>query len=350
MSKSVFFNSALAALTAGSLHAATPANEPTSGYNTPCRIETQRSCDVFVSGSFTFWQAMQDNMSLGLVGKQNDDDILIDGHVADLDFEFKPGFKLTLGFNLDYDHWDTVIEYTWFRGTDHTKVHLSSDASIKGTFPAQQVPKFLDPRYQRSSESWHLAMDLVDWDLARAGYIGKHLCMRPFIGLRFASIRQDLHVDYANLSASDLSTWPSVSISKSATSWGLGTRLGLVSNWEMGSGCRIYSKGEVDLLFTQYDLHTHQDSETNVADAYKFHQDPNNCLRVHTELALGFGWGTYFKNNRYHIDLSADYGFQVFFNQNMFPQVLNETAVGTTIVPNGDLYVQGLTATLRFDF
>lgn len=344
------FSCFMLALTAVSIHAAIPKQEPVAGYNEPCRIATQRSCDVFVSGSFTFWQPMQDNMSLGLVGKQNDGDLLVDGYVVDLDFEFKPGFKLAIGANLDYDNWDTVVEYTWFRGTDHAKKHLDTDASVKGVFPAQQIPLFLDPRYQRASEKWHLAMDLVDWDLARAGYIGKHLCMRPFIGLRFASIRQNLHVDYVNVSASDLSVWPSTSISKSSTSWGLGTRLGLCSNWEMGSGCRIYSKGEFDLLFTQYDMHTHQDSDIRFEDAYKLHQDSKNGLRAHAELALGFGFGTYFKHNRYHIDLSADYGFHVFFNQNMFPQTAGEVSVGTAIVPNGDLYIQGLTATLRFDF
>ena len=41
-------------------------------------------------------------------------------------------------------------------------------------------------------------------------------------------------------------------------------------------------------------------------------------------------------NNKYHIDLRADYGFQVFFDQNMFRSA-PAFAVGKGIVPNGNL-------------
>jgi hypothetical protein len=75
-------------------------------------------------------------------------------------------------------------------------------------------------------------------------------------------------------------------------------------------------------------------------------------LRTHLELELGFGWGSYFDNNNWHIDLSAGYALQVFFDQNMFRhfETGNHRTTAYSSLPHGNLYVQGLTATARLDF
>jgi hypothetical protein len=73
-------------------------------------------------------------------------------------------------------------------------------------------------------------------------------------------------------------------------------------------------------------------------------------VRTHLDLELGLGWGTYFDDNNWHVDLSASYGFQVFFDQNMFRHFEDDVMIGLSSVANGNLYVQGLTATARFDF
>jgi hypothetical protein len=73
-------------------------------------------------------------------------------------------------------------------------------------------------------------------------------------------------------------------------------------------------------------------------------------LRTHLDFELGFGWGSYFDNNNWHIDLSASYGWQVFFAQDMFRHFESTSYIGGNTNPHGDLFVQGLTATLRVDF
>ncbi len=321
-----------------------------AGFTAPCRTEVQGCWDVFISGSFTFWQPIQENMSLGVVSDNSAADDLVNGYQEDLNYHFKPGFKVALGMNFDYDAWDSMIEYTWFRGTETTSVVLDANNDFQALLPYWQIPSFLDPEYSSGSESWRLAMDLIDWDLARSCMLGEQFCVRPFMGMRAAFMRQKLNVSYINETASDISTWPSTYIYQTARSWAIGPRWGLFSNWQLGAGCRLYGKGELDVLYTQYDVRFRQNSATDDPSYFIIKNNNINSLRAHSELALGFGWGTYFADDAWHIDLAADYGFQVFWSQNMFRSFATAQAVGTNTFPTGNLYIQGLTFTARLDF
>ncbi len=321
-----------------------------AGYNASCRIEVQNPYDFFASVSFTYWQPIQENMELGVVNDSSNALDLVNGDEIDLDHKYKPGFKIAIGMNLDYDKWDTVIAYTWFRGTEKAKVSLNPNDPLIALLPAWQIPDFLNPQYDSGSEEWKLEMDLIDWDLRRKYHVGQELCFHYFIGLRCALIRQDLDVDYINRNPANFFIWPSTHIDKTSRSWGLGPRMGLFSDWNLGKGFRLYGNGEFDLLFTQYDLKSTQKSEVAVPNRYIVEKDNSNYLRAHTELCLGLGWGSYFQCERYYFDLSADYGFQAFFDQNMLRVPVDTQSVGRSVLPNGNLYMHGLTITVRFDF
>ncbi len=73
-------------------------------------------------------------------------------------------------------------------------------------------------------------------------------------------------------------------------------------------------------------------------------------LRAHADFELGLGWGTYFDNNNWHIDFSATYGFQIFWDQNMFRNFESSVAPAKSFAPNGNLYVHGVTLNADFDF
>jgi len=324
--------------------------EMVAGYNASSRIETECGWDMFVWGSFTYYQPIQENMSLGVVSDSSDPLDLVNGYEVDLSNKFKPGFKVGIGVNFPYDDWITRVEYTWFRGTEKVQKSLDPNNAQIALFPAWEVPNFLNPSYNFGSESWNLRMDLIDWDLARNFYVGKQLCFLYFIGLRYGLIRQNLDVDYINENPANFFIFPSTFIEQSSHSWGIGPRMGLSSNWRLCKNFRLYGNAELDLLFTQYDLRSKQTSQVAVANQYIVKRDDANYLRVHTELCLGLGWGSYFSNNRYHFDISADYSFQAFFDQNMFRTPVSAQAVGKSFLSNGNLYMNGLTVTARFDF
>ena len=294
---------------------------------------------------------MQENMSLGVVSNTTDFFDLVNGREVQLDFEYAPGFKVALGMNLNHDKWDTLLQYTWYRAT--SKVHKTLDPFNLNIslLPAWIIPSSLSPNFSYGSETWKLKLDLLDWDLARSYHVGKQLCFRPFVGIRGALIHQNVRVNYLNQNPSTLALFPNTYVTQTSHSWGVGPRIGLSSDWNLGRGFRIYSEGEMDILYTQYThLKLTQTSTTATPNRYIVREHDASYLRTHLELNLGLGWETYFACNKYHIDLSADYGFQVFFDQNMFRNTVINYAVGKSISPNGDLFIQGLTATARFDF
>jgi hypothetical protein len=123
----------------------------------------------------------------------------------------------------------------------------------------------------------------------------------------------------------------------------------------LGQGVRLYGRGVGDLLFTRYTTLGTSQTATDAAGEVigggitRLTQTNVDYLRPHLDLEIGFGWGTYFYGNRRHVDLSAGYDFQVFFNQNMFRGFSDDSSFSSSL-PHGDLFLQGLTLSARFDF
>lgn len=314
-------------------------------YNAPSRIEVRGCWDVYASASFTYWQAIQENMELGVVYDATASGVT--GNVINPNFNYKPGFKVGLGMNFDHDNWDSFVEYTWFRGSHSTSTSLvigGPDAVL----PLWTAP--LEDAYYEATQNWRLHMDILDWELARSYYVGTKLTFRPFFAARAAWIRQNVDVDYSHALVGDTS----YNVDKRSHSWAVGPRAGLYTNWMIGEGFRLYGNGSGDILFTQYTKLKSADGLVSAAGVeslrLKVIQHKLNQLRTHLDLELGLGWGTYFDCNNWHVDLTAGYGFQVFFDQNMFRHFTDDVGISISNTPNGNLYMHGLTATVRFDF
>lgn len=321
-----------------------------SAEKTACSIQLQNGREAFAFASFLYWQPIQENMNLGVISNSSEALDLVNGYEVDLNNRFKPGFKIGFGQKFFTDKWISSIAYTWFRAKEEASVSLEITDTTTNLLPSWQIPDFNSPQYHAGSETWHVNMDLLDWDLARNFDASERLCITPFTGLRAAWIRQKLTVDYVNENASYAFIWPSTSINNSTRSWALGPRAGIQAEWNIGNQFRLTSEGEFDILYTQYTISSKQTSETTVANQYYVNERNAGFLRTHAELNLGMAWGFYFKENRYHFDLLANYGFQAFFNQNMFRKFLDTQAVGVNNSTYGDLYLQGVTLTGKFDF
>lgn len=332
-------------------------NQLAPAYNGSSRIDVRGSWDFFVTGSFIYWQLIQENMEAAFSNNTNAASLpsqtgttgTAQGNLVELDFKYKPGFKVGLGLNIDPDNWDIYTEYTWLRTTHQT----SSERTNGGVLlPTWGHPTITGTNvFNTASEKWRCNFDFIDAELARSYYVGSCLTFRPFFGARAAWIRQSLSVEYVNL-ATTLST-PIVATPGTqhtilrTRSWGIGPRAGLDTNWALGSGVRAFGNGYADLLYTRYVIQT---KNTFASKSFISRENPG-YLRGHLDLEMGFGWGTYFDSCNWHIDLSAAYEFQAFFNQNMFRHFDGGDAMmALSSNPNGDLFAHGLTATLRFDF
>jgi hypothetical protein len=350
----------------------TPQKPMVSAYNAPAEINIgmQGDRDVFGSASFLYWQPSLDNMSFAAASTVDpsiysfNTNGVLGASFVEIDFKYQPGFKVGLGLTLQTDNWDTYSEYT--------RVHGKHTASSNGLFnspslyPTLAPPDIVPPvltqifLFNNAAVSYRNNLDFVDVETGRKYYVGNSLIFRSGFGLRGAWILQNFHASYStpgavvSVSSRPVTVVANVDVYARTHSWGVGPRTGLTMDWLLGYGFRFFGSGYTDLLYSKYKIQYKLTglalapavalSETAYATTYQ----KTSGLRTHLDLEMGFGWGSYFDNNNWHVDFSAAYGFQAFFNQNMFP-TYNAPAVINTATP-GDLYVQGLTLTARLDF
>lgn len=311
-------------------------------YSAPARIDVRGAWDFYAVGSFTYWQAMQDNMELG---------VIIDGSVTPARLtlvnnnnDFHPGFKVSLGMSFDHDSWDSCVNYTWFRGSQHNATNLDP-ATLATTYMIINWPQMdTSGSFNYAYQQWRLHMDLLDWELARSYYVGTHLTFRPFLAARAAWIRQGFLIAGLNNSQPSYA-----SLNDKFNSWGVGPRVGLYADWIFGKGFGLYGNAMADILFTQYTTLSALLTVNGTSVTYQIQKDLN-CLRPHIEGEMGFTWGSYFDNNNWHIDLALGYGFQVFFDQNMVRKTVNAGVTSSSFTNIGNLYMHGLTFSARLDF
>jgi hypothetical protein len=312
-------------------------------YNAPARIEVKCPWDLFVSASFTYWQPIQSNMEIGVVGSRGAG-ITLDSRVENFSASFEPGFKVALGMNFDHDSWDSQLAYTWFRGNNYESLTANSEEVI---LPLWTLP-LNGAEFGSASERWKLHMDLLDWELGRSYYVGRQLTFRPSIALRGAWIRQNVHVAYTDPVENSAGA---IDLSGKSHSWAVGPRFGLNTNWIFCDDFRIFGNGAADILYTRYtSLKTSETLASVSPQTFVVRQTGYGTIRTHMELELGLGWGMYIDCYNWYLDFSAGYGFQVFFDQNMFRNFNDDALLSSSTLPNGNLYVQGLTLTARLDF
>lgn len=335
-------------------------------YNAFSGINVQCGWDLFADASFTYWKATQDNMEVGLLDTADVPSTYgVNGNITKATFinqdaDFKPGFKIDLGYKSNFDDWDVLGEYTWYRSTNTTSksIESPSPATAGMIFPTFGSPATQSDIYYNSAKSnWHLRMDLADLLVGRSYKVGKKLNFHSYAGLRGAWIDQHVTTNYTNSVFTDVLLGTARNEAKS-TSWGIGPKVGVDFSWDVGKSVRIYNKNSGDLLYTRYtqlvsnDRFNISSDPASAFDTLHFVQDDLDTVRAHFDFEIGAGWGTCFSCERYYLDLSAGYTFQLFMDQNMFANYMNSTTymVAKRVLPNGNLYVQGLTATAAFHF
>lgn len=309
--------------------------------------------------SFIYWQPTEDNLEIGAVNNIGGTAGTIRGNVVDMDFDFKPGFKIGVGGYFTYDNWDSHGEYTWLHTTNKESTSVNSSASSTQTI----LPMWGSPAtagafvYNSASAKWKMNMDILEVDLGRWCYVGTQLLFRPAFGARAAFIRQNYNVTYqANNPFPGNSTFRKSVVNSKSHSWGIGPQTSLNANWLVGYGLRFFGIGEADLLFTQYSSLESNENNTPLAPStaslaqFSMKQDDHNTLRAHLDLQLGIGWGMHWSCHGVYTDLQLGYDFQVFFDQNMFRHYNNASMTANSQAPNGSLYIQGLTAQFLISF
>lgn len=341
------------------------------GYNAPASPALNCAWDWYVSGSFLYWEAMEEDLEVtdeaflpASFAANNAALTPVVSQSLNFKWKYKPGFKVAVGGKFGYDNWDLFAEYTWYH-TKHMTTTYSAPGVLIGTiavptgftgpvlFTRLVAPdQFSDVTdvFNTVSRTWRLKLDFIDLMLARTYYVGKKLTMRPAFGARAAYIRQSnvlVGTSTSPVFGTAVSTFAlgsNITSASNINSWGYGLRAFLQADWIIGAGFRMIGNGAFDILYTRYHLindFSRMNSPTAGANVFQRHAD---FLRPHAELEWGFGWHDCFANGRFFLDLEAAYGFQVFWDQNMFLEATAST------LPTDELMLHGLRFTARFDF
>ena len=351
-----------------------PAN---NGYAAPAEINIGRpgNIDFFINASFLYWQPQQDNMAIGLVqesssvtGTPNSN---LSNYFVQMSQGFTPGFQVGLGMNLQKDDWEGLLNYTRVHGSHSVSsggsnpdgISIYVTERVQAIFPPEMgaaigstVPT-VTPAYSTLSSTYRNHLDFIDAELARAYYVGKSLTFRTGMGLRSAWILQKLDSSY-EVTVNPV-TARELTVESHTHSWGFGPRFGTALDWVLGGGFSLLGSIYGDVLYTWYTIHDktevqffnpqYASSRAGVDSNTFTTSDHPKALRPHIDLEMGVHWGSYFFHNGFHLDLSAVYGFQVFYDQNMFRHWDGLLPAWNT-APHGNLYINGLTFTARFDF
>ena len=253
-------------------------------------------------------------------------------------FNWAPGFRIGLGYNMEHDQWDTQASYTWFQ----------SEAS--GSTGGPVIPGFLPARlsglepFSKGNASINLHYNMFDWDLGRAFFVSNHLLLRPFIGMKAGWITQKLHSNWElfNFFGSD-SLFATENLMQSFA--GGGPKGGFSSKWLLCCSEQYFfslvGMCEAGYLWGHWSIH--DEYEDSLATTIPLITTPRRFGSFVLHSFIGLGWDADFDHDRSHFEFKLGYEIEDWFNHCQFFTDINGAQ-------NNDLILTGFSASLRFDF
>lgn len=329
-----------------------------AAYNASSRNDVNDSWDVYFTADFIYWQARADGLDYGVTTENPPTLALfaeppVNGKVLNTDFDYHPGVKLGIGGLSEYDDWDLYIEWTHLVSHNNTSSTIPDEGGL--IYPSLNYPDQPMASRDRAFMSWRCIYNTIDLELGRSYYLGKYWSVRPFGGIRGSWIRQSYNAQYNDMIVqifqSELTEIGTGRISSKYNTWGLGPRLGWRTDWLLGWGFKMFQNISFCLQWVK-------PSETKTEHIPLFPNRPllsctnkkgSGVLRPNMDLDLGLGWGCYFDNYNWHVDLSLAYEFNYWWDHNFDLFFSDDFALGHT-AQRGDLYLHGVTFRVRFDF
>lgn len=328
----------------------------------PC---VKNSTDLYLTADFIYWTAREENLEFAMTrGTQSAvgaPATAPKGKVYQPNSNWRPGFKVGVGYDLCFDGWDLYAEYTWFRSTTHRSTSNSLNSSLQlndsywlisnadltfssGTDSA--VPIYILPG-SSATEKWHLSFNVIDLELGRNFYISRRVMFRPYFGLKGTWQTQKLDVNFQGI----LDAVPSFSVTSSMTNkirdWGIGILAGVDGAWHLTRNFSFLGKLALSCLWQRFKIERVDNEFIPALNANISFLNVSSKLDKLTpviEWMLGLRWESWFSCDTYHISFDVGWEMQNWFSQNKFVRVSGSPKC------DGDLTLQGLTLRARFDF
>jgi hypothetical protein len=316
-------------------------NHMIGAYNAPAQIKTEDSWNLFASARFIYEQPKEGGLDLALITPVYTEPKEIQPLV--MDFDYDPGFKVSLGASLKKDSWNLWGDYFYLHTRNKVKKELDQTQQTLTNY--WRVGSAVN-NLNYINAKWKLKIDIADLSLGRPYYVGTKLTFNPFIGTRVAFINQKMKVKYDSLVNDITSHYFTKTYSDS---WGIGPRVGVNSNWFLDEGFKIFGNISASLFYQRFIVKV---AEYKDADPMIFStqaQKKQGYITPNLDFALGLGWESYLNNHKNHIDINLGYEMNVFWNQNMMKSFIEELKNQNSAKPE-DLTPHGFILSFNFDF
>lgn len=288
-------------------------------YSQPISHE-QSSGKFFIKGDFLYWKPHVSGLELNfgtssVITTTVDEIEIFDMEELDLDPHFKwdAGYRVGAGYQFGCSNWEISALWTHFQSKGTRSVNEDTETVNSGQF--------------------RIKFDQIDLMLGYNTSLTCDLTLKPFIGVRGATMRESLHA----VLVTDI-TIPPDGLATETRNFddqerinGIGPLLGVEGKWKMGDGFGFYGSAAVGLM---YEKHKVEFDDTDLFTApYSLSLSSFNERRVHdfnwnVDLAVGVSWETCICNG---FDLEMKLGVE-------HHQYFNHSHLGTD---HGDLSFSG---------
>ncbi len=277
------------------------------------------------------------------------------GSIVRVTPDWDPGWRLGIGWNSDYDRWDLFVNWTWYQ--NHAKsTNIRSDIPLglskDGYYPQWPVADFTNfGPYRIAYGSWKMFFNAIDLELGRAYFATPSLSFRPLFSLRTAWINQKFISNFSG--PLQLTTPLQQGFFAKNNWWGIGPRLGVESDWQIGLGIYLLGKASASLLYGKTSVWTTSDSLDLGSSEFALDRrfvDAFYALVPNLQLFVGLGWKRFLDCGKVALSVDAGWEANCWWNQFNLPVALRTFAAPLPTVGNQPVTMEGLTFDFHVDF
>ncbi len=284
----------------------------------------------------------------------------MDAHVDQLDFPYRCGGKLILGYIFGKDHWEAALGGNFLFSTASDRAHrdVVNDGSFNnlGLIPIWSSPQAYGQsthiRFSDAKAQWHLHFYNLEFELARSCKIGEKVILRPSFGLKNFYSYQRFNVKYLNgqtipFDSSSLTPLRGfVRLTNDAV--GIGPKVGVETKWF------VYKRIKIIFDATGALLQTYFNSKRDEKDSFLFgtvHEDNFkitnhfNSLKPYAGINFGIGWErTFTKPDTTPVAfyLNMTYSLENYWKLNQLLKFADVDNEGAVFSDNSDFQMQSI--------
>lgn len=266
--------------------------------------------------------------------------------------DWKPAFRVGLGWNTNHDNWDVYLNWTWYNNST-TETITSAIADNTGLGILALWSPGTITGIDSATYNWRLRHNMFDVEMGRRTFITRKLIMRPFASVRGGWINRKFTVRYNSQASGVIPVLTPGQYTGDVKYWGVGPRFGSNNEWYFGYGIRAVSDFAMALLYGEVyeNSGVALDQITTPATVITNLFVANDRARVvpNIQLFLGFGWAECFCSQDIYLSLKAGWEVNKYWNLPQFINPFASEAAGA--VDNDSCFsTQGLTFKFILDF